>query len=305
LDEASDRVARALDLLLDVPTEEATITAESLYDLGSHALDLGRLEDSCRAWDRLERLTIGAARDDRLRLATLENLGWTLHLSGDDTAARSPLEAALVELEAQWPDKPRTQRVRLKLSLVLRGLGDLSRARTLAEDSLKTLQAQLPPEHADLLVGMANLGEIRASLGDFAGAEELQEAVLQGWRRALPPDHSDLLRTKQNLAVTRFALGHAVGAKELFEDVLEVRARLLAPDHPDLLRAKQNLASTRRALGDLTGAMTLLEDVLTARSRLLPADHSDTILVRQELARTLRDLGETAKAEDVEEGRWP
>jgi tetratricopeptide (TPR) repeat protein len=306
--EAYARLREATDLLLGVPLEEAQATREALYDLASRALELGAIVEARRAWERLESLTASEARDDPLRLQTLESLGWSLHLLGDDLGARSKLESALIELEAQWPDSPRTQRVRLKLAAVLRSLGDLETAGTLANAAARALE-QSPASAEDHAAASLELASIEFDLGDIHSARSRLEALLTSLAQhpgSLTAERVSLLLTLQeSLAAGSSELGDLDGALALQEKIVAAYSALLPQHHTDVLRAKWNLASTRARLGDLAGALPLLEEVLERMLRLLPPDHPDVTVARQRLAQVLRLEGEDARAAEVEAGRWP
>ena len=334
-------VARALEDVLALSMEESAAVLEPLYELATRALELEQVDVARRAWQRIEASRAKAARDDNLRLQAIENHGWCLHLARSHAEAKSKLEEALVELEGNWPDAPRTQRARVKYALVAEALGDFSTARMAAELASTALESAPPTAfrdriaaerviaRADLASGraqeahdrlegwasrletvadfpeterfdlLADLASTKRAMGDLNQARELCERVLEHRSRTLSGDHPGTLEARLALSNVLGSLGDLQGSRALQTEVLASLSRTLPDDHPDLQSTRVSLGTTLQYLGDLAGARALFEKVVAVRSATLPRSHADLASARTRLANVLLLMKEPAAARDL------
>ena len=179
--------------------------------------------------------------------------------------------------------------------------GDVSNARSQAEQVVKSYRRLVGEEHPDALASMDTLALTLQNQGDLPGARALQEKVLDIRRRVMGEKHSDTLTSMDNLAGTLLNQGDLSGARDLQERVLEVRRRELGEEHPDTLSSMNNLAETLRTQGDLPGARALQERVLEVRRRVLGEEHPATLSSMNNLAGTLKNQGDLPRTRALQE----
>jgi tetratricopeptide (TPR) repeat protein len=196
--------------------------------------------------------------------------------------------------------------------------GDLTRARTAAEDGLTITRklAAADPGNADwqhgLSVSLNRVGDVRLAAGDGAGALAAYEESL-GVRRKLAaadPDNTDwqhgLSVSLKNVGYTRLAAGDRPGALAVYEESLAIARKLIAIDpgngnrdnvqgQRDLSTSLTSVGDLRRAAGDSAGALEAYEESLGVVRQLAAVDHDDTQSQRN-LSSILGKVGDIHRA---------
>ncbi len=208
----------------------------------------------------------------------LNNVGWALHLKGDDAAARVELERAL----ALAPDAPVDRafgvwisgRIRTNLAVVTGALGDASSA----DAELRRIVATESGDRMNRTRALEHLGRLEESWGDFGAALARYEEALATGEAALrdaaptPYNRAYLVGALSRLGLVRERLGRTASAREALDRALAT-ARELGTRHliAQVLLDRGRLA---RESGDLDSALASHEEALAlaTSARLEPAE---------------------------------
>jgi hypothetical protein len=127
------------------------------------------------------------------------------------------------------------------LSIDLRALGHLEKARELGLFALAKHIDKLGEDHPDTLISKCNLALTFAGMEQWEEAESLQIEALKTLRVQLGDDHPLTLEAMGFLASTWKALGQTVDALGLLRRCLARAERVLGPDHPKFLQRAEDL----------------------------------------------------------------
>jgi CHAT domain-containing protein len=208
----------------------------------------------------------------------LNNVGWALHLKGDDPAARVELERAL----ALAPGDPEDRtlgvwihgRIRTNLAVVTGALGDAAAA----DAELRRIVAMESADRMNRTRALEHLGRLEESWGDFEAALALYEEALATGEAALreaaptPYNRAYLVGALSRLGFLRERLGRTASAREALDRALatarELGTRQLIAQ---VLLDRGRLA---RESGDLDSAVASHEEAhaLATSARLEPAE---------------------------------
>ncbi len=170
---------------------------------------------------------------------------------------------------------------------LLAAKGDLPGARSLLEETVARLRAEVAVDDLQLAATLNTLGSIQNRSGDPQAARASLEQALAGREQRLGPDHAQVIVTRLNLSNVHASLGDHERALLLVEDVYERQRRIQGARHPIALMALNNMADSMRELGRNEEALRGFQQVLAARTELLGADHQDTLRARQNVANTM------------------
>jgi CHAT domain-containing protein/tetratricopeptide (TPR) repeat protein len=197
--------------------------------------------------------------------------------------------------------------------------GRLDDAVQVSSRACAILRRAYPPErfpdgHADLAVGLNNLGTMRLNRGELAAAEPLYREALAMRRKLYPPErcpdgHPHLAASLSNLGYLLQARGEPARVEPLFREALAMRRKLYPaerfPDgHDDLAASLNSLGYLLHARGELARAEPLLREAVAMCRRLYPpgrypAGHPLLATSLNNLGDLLRARGELAKAEPL------
>ena len=209
----------------------------------------------------------------------LNNVGWALHLTGDDAAARVELERAL----ALAPDAPVDRafgvwvsgRIRTNLAVVTGALGDASSA----DAELRRIVATESGDRMNRTRALEHLGRLEESWGDFEAALARYEEALATGEAALrdaaptPYNRAYLVGALSRLGLLRERLGRTEAVHVALDRALAT-ARELGTRHliAQVLLDRGRLA---RESGDLDSARASHEEALAlATSARLEPDEA-------------------------------
>jgi tetratricopeptide (TPR) repeat protein len=198
-------------------------------------------------------------------------------------------------------------------------LGDLTRARTAAAESLAIMRrlSAADPENAqwqrDVSVSLSKIGDVRLAAGDRAAALAAHEESLVIARKlaAVNPDNDvwkrDVSVSLNRIGDVRLAAGDRAGALAAFEEGLVI-ARKLAAVNPgngerqrDVSISLEKVGDVRLAAGDRAGALAAYEECLTIRSKLAAVDPGNTVWQR-DVSVGLEKVGDVRLAADDRAG---
>jgi hypothetical protein len=268
----------------------STLIIRQFVDLG-----LGRLAGSTIQIHRLvqallrDRLTPEGQRD---RCHDAKELLATAITSDPDDPVSWPIYALLTShLQAliargltSSENPPQFRSLLLDILRYLFVTGQYQEVVSLAQDTYRTWEGTLGPDHIDTLSSANSLAAALHKLGDNSSARKLDEDTLRRRQRVLGVDHRSSLISANGLAAVLRTLDDYQAARDLDEETLRQRFRVLGADHPDTLRSASNLAIDLGALGDHAAARDLHSDTLQRQQRVLGADHPDTLRSASNLA---------------------
>jgi tetratricopeptide (TPR) repeat protein len=189
-----------------------------------------------------------------------------------------------------------TARMLHRASTYLRGRGQPSDARLLAERALTITQQALGPDHPTMGDRHDELGRALRELGDYQAARRQLEHALTIHKTAYGPDSTEVGYRHNELGVVLWNLGELAGARAEYERALEIGQVTLGPNHPEMGVWHSNLGTVLRGLGDLNGARTHQKQALEIGEVTLGPNHPEMGVWHSNLGNVLRDLGDLAGA---------
>jgi tetratricopeptide (TPR) repeat protein len=224
-----------------------------------------------------------------------------------DSAATLMVKLAETDPHDRWLQRSRGNMLS-QFVLTYLEAGDLTRASTAAEESLKIfreLHAADPDDSRlrDVAQGLDDVGEVRLEARDTAGALMVFAEALEIRRKlAASFPRNDLLQrdiyvTLHRIGKVRFASGDLPHALTIYGEGLAIVRRLSAanPQNSELLYdvslSLGGVGDVRRAMADLTGALVAFEEALTIRRKLAAAE-ADNGRWQHQLALALGAAGE-------------
>jgi tetratricopeptide (TPR) repeat protein len=155
-------------------------------------------------------------------------------------------------------------------SLALSRQGRAAEALPLAKQVLTIFEANLPADHPNLAIGLANLAQLHGELGQYDEALPLYQravAILQKGKAANPANLGFLLANIADL----YAQKHDFAAAEgYYRQAVPVLDKALAANDANLARILNNMAETCRAQGKLPEADPLMKGRIKPARMALP-----------------------------------
>jgi nucleoside phosphorylase/tetratricopeptide (TPR) repeat protein len=173
-------------------------------------------------------------------------------------------------------------------------------AEILFEKRIRTLSAQLPEDHHDVLHSKMWIALTFRSQGRWTEAEQLDMQVLETRKTVLGLEHPDTLTSMGNLASTLRNQGRWTEAEQLEVQVMETRKMTLGLEHPDTVASMGNLASTFQEQGKWTEAGQLRQQAMEIFKTEMGPHHPDTLTCMGNLAATFWSQGKWSEAEQLE-----
>jgi tetratricopeptide (TPR) repeat protein len=243
-DEAVSLYAQALDVIEAAfgpqhPEVVATLSgmAGSLTDAGRHVEAL-----AVRRRVVLEQQRLGPAH---AALAdALARLGDTHeHLSQPDDARTNRLQAVEILEGVTDADPVLLPRTLTALAGAFVGQGDDVRAEPAYERALQVTEAAYGPDHPQVGVLLANLGDVSARRGDQRRALDLLGRARPRLETVFGAGHPQIALVISRSASCHLELGHDRAAIELYRRSCEIVEQAFGPDHPGMAIALTDLGS--------------------------------------------------------------
>jgi hypothetical protein len=161
-----------------------------------------------------------------------QNLGMCWYRAGDRASGRETLARVQGRMERVVGEThPFTLLTAASHACVLRGLGELDRARELALSVARRYE-RLGATHPFAVGTSANVALVQAAAGEEAQARDRLEAALTAMREAVGADHPWTLGIAVNTAAVRRATGDEADAHALSQDTLRRARATLGREHP-------------------------------------------------------------------------
>ncbi|WP_433516514.1 FxSxx-COOH system tetratricopeptide repeat protein [Nonomuraea sp. CA-143628] len=234
---------------------------------------------------------VAATRDPKVREFALKMVRY-LYMSGQHQTSRAFVESFLQQwIKDSGPHDEHVIVAESQLGLVLRELGDYSKAYDTDRSALERSRQVFGPEHERSLFISQGFGADLRALGDFDRAREHDEDVLRGHEATFPPDHLELLSAKNNLALDYALISRYERARTEHEEVFTVSSRKLDVSKVAHLAFWGNLARVVRLCGDYEEASDLGEDAHAFGVQELDVEHWVTLRTAKDRSIALRRTG--------------
>ncbi|MEM7048032.1 MAG: serine/threonine-protein kinase [Acidobacteriota bacterium] len=213
------------------------------------------------------------------------------------------LESRESGLRRQLADRPQLLAALLsRLARFHGNLGQLPRARQLAEEALVLRRQRSDTPPAELAYSLVSLATVRQDEGDWSAAEALLRESLALREGVHGRSHPEVAESVHNLAIVLLAAAEPSQRSEteaLVRRAVTLREELFGRDHLDTLQSLNGLAAfllQRAERDDLAEAEQLYQRILAIRQTRLGPDHPSVATVKNNLANLLDDLDREAEA---------
>lgn len=216
-------------------------------------------------------------------------------MSLDDRALESHLR--FVADAAVERSGPRSAELCSVLGVHLRARGDYLQATLYFDRALQIRRKRLPPDHAEIVWSLHDLGHVLKDLGKLADAQDHLEQALDLRRRTLGPSHPDTVGSLIDLAFVLKDERKFDEARRYFEEALHIRARELGETHPDTVTCLDDIGLVYKDEMKLAEARQQFERALAITRRARGDDHPDSVPSLHNLAWVLVDQGFRVQAQ--------
>jgi tetratricopeptide (TPR) repeat protein len=207
------------------------------------------------------------------------------------------LEKAADLLQGDAVGDPLTvARLQRELGQTLLNLGYTEQAIKVFAAARQCFEAELDPDHPDLLGCLNELAAAFQAQGQLARALPLYELVETRLQAQSHPSPDLLLTNANNLAAAYVEAGLGAKAVPLLDRVLRTRLATLGASHPDTLTTLNNLAEAYMVDGQFARGVPLLEEALIRVKERCGPDHADTFDAMNNLAGAYQASGQLARA---------
>ncbi len=217
---------------------------------------------------------------------------------GDTLNVYDVLDRGGERIETELADQPAVQgELLLTLSSVYQNLGDLERARLLAERSLAVHTTAFGGSHPAVAKSENHLGRVLEQIGDYEAAQDHLRRALALRQELLGPEDSLVAEATMNLGLLLTYSGAYDEAESLLRRALEIDRTLHGDEHADVATDLNNLAVLLYYKGDYAGAGDALNEALAIRRVVYGTPHPRVATTLHNLAAIRSRMGDAAEAE--------
>jgi len=239
-----------------------------------------------------------ATKGIRLLAAALDlREGQRLRNAGDSTAARIPVERALVARREILGETNRYTIIAQGRQASLQwDMGENAAAAQSQQRAYDVTVATLNPDHPDAFGYLETAALAHWELGDLERAEGELRRALEGRRKVLDPEDEELLGTMFNLATLNGELGNLGEAQAGLEHLYPIYERTLGPDHATTMLLLNNLGAVYRQVGRNDDAHRVFKLACDRYEKALGERHPATLRCLHNLASSLGRMGRKEEA---------
>ncbi len=225
---------------------------------------LAHFDDAARSSDHAAAVIRGLAGGEILEARLLGYKAQVLTMQGSFADAEKLMKRSveLMEKASAGADLPELTVALSQYSDVVRQLGDLPRARSLAERAYALSEKIYGPRHPETAKTLFSVALAYEDEGNNDEAAARLEKTIQVLRDALGPEHGDLAPATDELGLVRKRQGRVEEALELHRAALAIRERVHGPDHPETSLSLGSVARDLKLLGRQAEALPLAERAL-------------------------------------------
>ena len=270
---------------------EAAALSSFINNLGSVELMQGHFEPAQRALvESLELRREHFGRTHPLLVSSLANLGAIEIQLQRTQAGRQYYEQALAVLDAnESTDTARRAKVRMGLAMAFSADQDYEGSYRENNAGLKLMREALGPDHPQLGMALARVGDDLRLLGRTEEAIHHLREALRLLEPAFGPGHPHVSAARQSLASMHAKKGEHQAAADAFLAIAKDTEAVLGPEHFHVGTAREGAGQSLLELGQADRAV----QQLTRAAAILERESTDRELasVRFGLARALREAG--------------
>ncbi|MEM7628374.1 MAG: serine/threonine-protein kinase [Planctomycetota bacterium] len=287
-------VERVGDRFVGEPLIEASIRRVA----GRILANLGDYEGAERELERAIELFGDATGERSGETAWTRALLASLHQdTGRYETARAMLEAALVDIEAQYgPESSELQDQTNNLVIALSDLGLYDEGLELSDRQMERVATGAIASEALAVTVLGNHATLLYKSGDFAGAIETYREMVELSERVNGPDHPETGTGVGALALIYQRTGELELSAQMHARSIASSERSLGRDHPYTLTLRNNYALLLSGTGEYERADDVFQEILRIRLEVLGERHSDTMV---SMLTTARNLGKLERYEEA------
>jgi tetratricopeptide (TPR) repeat protein len=133
------------------------------------------------------------------------------------------------------------------------------------DSSLRILDRKLPPDHANRLHVLNNVGAALSQLGEWKSADSLQRLLLEAQRRSLGAQSTEYATTLESMALTHASMGRLADTEAELRISLVTNRQVLAADHWRIENTLRNLGLIVVARGRFGEGISMLDSAIAMR----------------------------------------
>ena len=175
---------------------------------------------------------------------------------------------------------------------VLKNMGHLEEAETLAKEVWLDLQHSLGARHIDTLKSYNNLALMYQEQGKLKEAAKIARWTLKSLQKTQPDDDINVLDSKRRLGTILHKLGESGDAEALMREALDGFTMRGGAEEIMTLKTNWRLAWILHSRARYEDARRTNQEIWAVQKRILGADHIDTIKTKFLLADDLQALSE-------------
>ncbi len=282
--------------LVDDPARAASLLTEAVEILDDQFGSGGSQTISARC--ELARVLIAAGRSEEARAqvrvaeaglapesspeARFDLLRTRARLKLHD--ARWPEALADYEAALAIPDLPQDGWAGFQRRTVIQSMlqtaarnGDTDRALAAAQQQIDYIEAELGPDHPELVVAYSNLATLRRMSGDHTGAEQPYLRSVELARANHEPPHAGLATSLSNLGALYRFQRRKDEALALLGEAVDMYVALYGEDHQSVAAALDNIADVHRDHGEHAAALPVQRRSLAILRAVHGDGHYETI----------------------------
>ncbi len=217
---------------------------------------------------------------------------------GESTTVLEAMQKAITDMDAgRFKDDPQTDAsLRKTIGGVLESFGRIESARSLYEQSLKTLQAQHAGDHPLVAQAMSKLAYMEYASFRYDKSNQLAESALAMAQRLYKGDHQDLTQALTMVAILQ-TKDNPERSLDLFRQSLAMERRLYPDGSDGAVYGLWNIGRLETALGRTEQAERTLREALALSERRRAQSPIVLSLALAHVGAFRRDQGDLAEAE--------
>jgi tetratricopeptide (TPR) repeat protein len=212
-----------------LPQPRGVTLAHALNNLALINQTEAKLTEATRLLKRASSLTV----DERTRAGTMHNLGAVYFEMGQRKKAEKLFDDA-VEIYRRLNAMEELSPALTFVAKIAAEKGDTARAEVLLQEALELRKKISGPNHPNVALTLADIGEFQLSRKRYDAAIETFERALLMIEESLGPDHIFGVAILFQYAEAKQQLGHHDEALTVYERTIRILQRTYGPDHPRL-----------------------------------------------------------------------
>lgn len=261
LDEASERLSEAQNLVLNKLGSDLTSQADIMHRTGLLLMDKGIFDSSAKAFNQSIETRIKATNDNDTSLALSYNgLGTIFFYKGNYAEALKNYNTAYnLALKRKYPEDSDLAYYLQNIGIIYAQMGDYIKAEEALTSSLNINEKISQPDDPDLANRYLNMGRFMTLEYNVAEALVFFEKAESILLKKVRENHPDLGSLYQNMGQAYIHMADYEKALTFFNKALAIATVNLEPGHPNILSINMNIGYVYEKKGDFTNALKYYE----------------------------------------------